>query len=301
MTMQNAPSKISGPDDEAPVGIAPLAPDSLRGKVDRLLRSMKFQNFIMAVIIFNAITLGLETSQGIMAAGGGLVGTVLHILDKLALGIFVIEIALKLFAWRLGFFRQGWNIFDLLIVGISLIPASDSLSVLRGLRILRALRLFSMVPTLRRVVESFIKAIPGMSAVIAVLGLVYYICAVMATKLFGGTFPDWFGTLGESMYTLFQVMTLESWSMGIVRPVMVEYPWSWVFFLPFIMLTSFAILNLFIGIIVDSLQNLRVDEQHSEDTDAMREIAEAETSLILDEIRALRAEVGLLKDQLGKS
>jgi len=266
----------------------------LRGKATALVESDRFQKIIMTIIILNAVTLGLETSETIMAIGDGRLGSLLHIMDKSVLGVFVIEILLKLYAYRLTFFRNGWNLFDFLIVTISLIPASETLSVLRALRILRALRLFSMVPALRRVVEAFLSALPGMGAVVGVLGLVYYISAVMATKLFAKSFPDWFGTVGESMYSLFQIMTLESWSMGIVRPVMEVYPQSWLFFLPFIMLTSFAILNLFIGIIVDAMQSLNAAEREIE-TQEIREIASEETHIILKELKELREEVKALR------
>ncbi|NJK80005.1 MAG: ion transporter [Chloroflexaceae bacterium] len=215
-----------------------------------LVETEWFQTFITVVIIVNAITLGLETSETLMAAYGPL----LVALDHLALGIFVAEIILKLLVYRTRFFFNGWNIFDFVIVGIALLPGTGALSVLRALRVLRVLRLFSTVPSLRRVVDSLIAAIPGMTSIIAVMTVVFYVCSVIATKLFRGDFAEWFGSLDRSMYTLFQVMTLESWSMGIVRPVMEVHPWAWVFFTPFIVVTSFAVLNLFIAVLVNATQ-----------------------------------------------
>jgi len=212
----------------------------MRKTVTELLETKLFQNGIIAVIIFNAILLGLETSDTIMAAAGGLIKT----LDTLCLVIFIVEIAAKLFAHRLSFFRNGWNIFDFVIVGIALVPGAQTLSVLRALRILRVLRVISAAPSLRRVVEGFVTALPGMGSVFLLMGMMFYIGAVMATQLFGDSFPDWFGTLGKSGYSLFQVMTLESWSMGIVRPVMEVYPFAWAFFVPFILVTTFAVVNL---------------------------------------------------------
>jgi len=218
------------------------------------------------VIIFNAIILGMETSDDLMAQAGWLILA----LDRLCLTIFVAEIAAKMFARGGRFFRDGWNVFDFVIVAVSLAPAGQGLSALRALRILRVLRVISAAPRLRRVVEGFITALPGMGSVFLLMGLIFYIGAVIATKLFGAAFPEWFGTLGRSAYTLFQIMTLESWSMGIVRPVMNEYPYAWIFFVPFIMITTFAVVNLLVGLIVNSMQ----DAHHEEDaanTDAYRD------------------------------
>ncbi len=239
---------------------------TLRQKTAALLDTAWVRNFIVGVIVFNAIVLGMETSRTLMASAGGLI----LLLDTLCLSIFVIELAAKLFAKGPRFFRSGWNIFDFAIVGVSLIPGNGGLSVLRALRILRVLRVISVVPSLRRVVEGFVTALPGMGSVFLLMGIVFYIGAVMATKLFGDVFPQWFGTLGQSGYTLFQIMTLESWSMGIVRPVMEVYPYAWVFFVPFIMVTTFAVVNLLVGLIVNSMQDAHAEEGNAA-TDAYRD------------------------------
>jgi len=218
------------------------------------------------VILFNAVILGMETSKPIMARAGELI----LLLDKLCLAIFVAELVAKLVAYRGRFFRDGWNIFDFVIVGISLVPAAQGFSALRALRILRVLRIVSVAPNLRRVVEGFVTALPGMASVFMLMALIFYIAAVMATKLFGNSFPEWFGTLGSSGYSLFQIMTLESWSMGIVRPVMEIYPLAWMFFVPFIMVTTFAVVNLLVGLIVNSMQDAHQEESVA-NTDAYRE------------------------------
>lgn len=216
----------------------------------------RFVGFITALILINAVTLGLETMPTVTERFGSL----LKIIDFIILVIFTAEIILKFYAYRWDFFKSGWNVFDLFIVTIAWMPATEGLSILRALRILRVLRLLSVVPQMRRVIAAIGHSIPGMVAVIGVLGLVFYISSVLTTKLFG-THPDpnmqeWFGTIGASAYTLFQIMTLESWSMGIVRPTMDLFPYAWLFFVPFIVVTSFAVLNLFIGIIVDAMQTL---------------------------------------------
>jgi voltage-gated sodium channel len=239
---------------------------TLQARLDAWLETPTVRNTIMAVIVFNAVLLGLETSRTVM----GVAGPLILLLDRICLGIFVVELLAKLYARRLAFFRSGWNIFDFLIVAVSLMPTAGGLSVLRALRILRALRLVSVVPSLRRVVEGFVTALPGMGSVFILMALIFYIGAVMATKLFGTSFPEWFGTLGGSAYTLFQVMTLESWSMGIVRPVMEAYPYAWAFFVPFIMMTTFAVVNLLVGLIVNSMQDAHSAEENSK-TDAYRD------------------------------
>ncbi|WZK89248.1 ion transporter [Aliisedimentitalea scapharcae] len=232
----------------------------------RFLEKPGFGQLITGVILVNAVLLGMETSPTLMARFGEMI----LLLDKICLAIFVIEILLKLVAYRVRFFFNGWNLFDFVIVGIALVPAAQGLSVLRALRILRVLRVISVAPRLRRVVEGFITALPGMGSVFLLMAIIFYIGSVIATKLFASTFPEWFGTLGLSAYSLFQIMTLESWSMGIVRPVMVIYPYAWVFFVPFIMVTTFAVVNLLVGLIVNSMQDAH-HEEDGERTDAYRD------------------------------
>lgn len=239
---------------------------SLRQRTSDFLDSPRVQNAIIAVILFNAVILGLETSEQAMAVAGPLIVT----LDRICLAIFTAEIVAKLFAHGGRFFRNGWNLFDFVVVGISLLPSTGGLSVLRALRILRVLRVISVAPSLRRVVEGFVTALPGMGSVFLLMGIIFYIGAVIATKLFGAAFPDWFGNLALSAYTLFQIMTLESWSMGIVRPVMEVFPNAWAFFVPFILITTFAVVNLLVGLIVNSMQDAHHEEENAA-TDAYRD------------------------------
>ena len=255
--------------------------DALR----RIVESSRFKNFITVVIAVNAVILGFETSETVMAKAG----TVLHVLDQIAVAIFVVELLMKLAVYRLAFFKRAWNVFDFTIVAITLLPAGQGISVLRALRILRAFRLISTVPSMRKVVEALMRAIPGMVSVLTLLSLVFYVSAVMATKLFGQGFPDWFGTIGASLYSLFQIMTLESWSMGIVRPVMESYPLAWLFFVPFILVTTFAVLNLFIAIVVDAMST-HVDVEENKTRDEI----EFDHQEIMQELRALRQEMSKL-------
>ncbi|WP_173271021.1 ion transporter [Thiosulfatimonas sediminis] len=233
---------------------------SLQMKAEQLVEASWFGKFIIYVILFNALILGLQTSKSIDSETIAL----LDWFDRICLSIFVIEIGLKLVAYRGQFFKNGWNNFDFLIVAVSLIPASGDLAVLRALRILRLLRLVNAVPSMRRVVSGMLHSIPGVFSVGGLLAILFYIGAVMSTSLFGDKFPEWFGDIAKSMYTLFQIMTFESWSMGIVRPVMEVYPYSWLFFIPFIVLTSFTVLNLFIGIIIDAMNEAKEEETHAQ-------------------------------------
>ena len=258
----------------------------MRHLLARLISHRLFEPTIMVLIVINAITLALETSPTAMAAAG----PVLIAIDRTILAVFVLEIAARLIVDFRGFWRDPWRIFDFTIVAIALLPATGPLSVLRAFRILRVLRLVSTVPAMRRVVAGLLSALPGMGSIVALLGLIFFVFSVISTKLFSTAFPEWFGSIGASSYTLFQVMTLESWSMGIVRPVMEVYPWAWILFVPFIILTAFAVLNLFIGVIVDAMQSEHADAAHDE-----REAMKSDTAEILSELRSLRAEVAALR------
>jgi len=263
-----------------------------RAATARFILRPSVQSAIMALIVLNAITLGLETSARAMAA----FGEVLIALDRLFLWLFTLEIAARIYAFRGRFFRDPWGIFDLLVVGIAWLPATGPLAVLRALRVLRVLRLISMMPRLRIVVEAMLHAVPGIGAIALLMAILYYVAAVIATKLFGQTHPQFFGTIGESMYSLFQIMTLESWSMGIVRPVMEHSPQAWLFFIPFILIATFVMLNLFIGVIIESIQTLR--KQRDEEAAALAALESPpvlEPAEVMRELRALREELAALR------
>jgi voltage-gated sodium channel len=264
-----------------------------RLRIASWVEAPRVQYSIALLIAINAITLGLETSPAVMDRAG----TWLLALDNLVLGVFVVEISLKLYAHRWHFFRDPWNVFDFIIISIALIPASGPLAVMRVLRILRVLRLISMVPKLRFVVESLLHAIPGIASIAGLLVLLYYVFAVMATGLFGADHPAWFGTIGKSMYTLFQIMTLESWSMGIVRPVMETHPYAWLFFIPFILVATFTILNLFIAIIVNTMQTMH-DRTHQQEQAAIEDVVHHEGISLGEQLQALRAELSELRQLL---
>ncbi|HIP79595.1 MAG TPA: ion transporter [Kiloniellaceae bacterium] len=264
-------------------------------RLQRLLESKGMQRAITGLILVNAAILGLETSASVMAE----IGPILLLSDRIIVGVFVVEILAKLLVYRLGFFKNAWNIFDFTVVAISLAPASAAFSVLRALRVLRVLRLISVIPSMRKVVQALLQAIPGMGSIAALLALLYYVFSVMATKLFGAAFPDWFGTLGASAYSLFQIMTLESWSMGIVRPVMDVFPFAWAFFVPFILVTTFAVLNLFIAITVNAMQSQHDAEREQAFEEITRQ-SHGDAMRLEDDIKALHREVQQIRSLLER-
>lgn len=270
-------------------------------RLKELVTSPRTERIILALIVINAITLGLETSPWAMAN----FGAVLTVLDKAVLAVFVVEVVARIAVHRAAFFRDPWSLFDFAVVAIALVPAAGAFSVLRALRILRVLRMVTLVPSLRRVVGALISALPGMGSITLLLGLIFYVASVMATKLFGGDFPQWFGSIPASAYSLFQIMTLESWSMGIVRPVMEVYPYAWLFFVPFILCTTFTMLNLFIGIVVNAMQSEHEDEaraeRHKLEAD-LRQASEERRQVHAEEVAdmaALRGEIAALRQAIG--
>lgn len=246
------------------------------------------ERVILALVVVNAITLGLETSPSVMAAYGG----PLHALDQAILAVFAAEIAARLVVHRLAFFRDPWSVFDFLIVGISLLPATGPLQVLRSLRVLRVFRLITLAPSLKRVVGALIGALPGMGSIVLLLMLVLYVFGVMAVHLYGASLPDKFGTLGISLYTLFQLVTLDGWSGEVVKPAMEHHPYAWVFFITFILVSSFTVFNLFIGVVVNAMQaehDLEMSERTGRPPVSMDDL--------MQELKRLRAEVTALKGE----
>ena len=252
------------------------------------------ERVIMSLIVVNAVILGLETSKTMMASYGWL----LEILDHIILAVFVVEIAARVIVHRVAFFRDPWSVFDFIVIGIALVPATETFSVLRSLRVLRVLRLITGVPTLRRVVAGLLAALPGMGSIVFLIGLIYYVFAIMATKLFGEDNPNLFGTLGDSLFTLFTVMTLEGWTNDVARPVMQNHPYAWVFFVVYIVITTFMVLNLFIGVVVNAMQE-EASKADAEEREVEREMIQEEAAPILAAVKGLRSEVAELRAELA--
>lgn len=276
----------------ASIDTASAAAAAWRRQLGRLLERPNVQRAIVTLIVVNAAVLGLQTSTWAVQQ----FGTWLDSADRVILVVFVVEISLRFVAQGRRFFRDPWNWFDAAVVGVSLVPSNAPLAVLRGLRVLRVLRLVAVAPRLRRVVGAMLAAIPGLVATLVVLALVFYVFGVIGTHLFGEGFPAWFGSLGRTVYTLFQVMTLESWSMGISRPVMERFPFAWMFFVPFILTATYTVLNLFVAIIVGATQEQATLESEA----AAAASPEPAESPLIGELRQLRAEVAELRALLER-
>lgn len=219
----------------------------------RIIESKIWNLSIIFVILFNSVLLGLNTFGGIKENYGNILNT----LDHICLIIFTIELLLRLVCYRFAFFTNNerwWNIFDFIIVSASLFAMQYS--VLRTLRILRILRLISSFPSMKLVVNAVLKTIPAMISISMLLSIFYYVYGVLCVEFFGEAFPEWFGDLPRALYSLFQIMTLESWSMGIVRPIMEVYPYAWILFISYIIIVGMITINLIVGVIVNSINEI---------------------------------------------
>lgn len=231
----------------------------MRAKFTAFFCSNLYNTLISSLILFNALILGLDTIDSVKIKAGEL----LFMLDRACIIIFTLELVLKLYTFGLGFFTgkdKGWNIFDFIIILVSVFE-SMGLSVFRVFRVFRVLRLLSSLPRLRFVTEAMLHTMPSLFSVGLILFVFYYVYALLCVNLFKEVFPQWFGHLGRSFYTLFQIMTLEGWSDGIVRPILEVYPYAWVIFISFILIVSFVVLNLVIGVVVESINEMKEQER----------------------------------------
>lgn len=258
-----------------------------------------FQRFIIGTILFNAIALGVLTFKDLPADFRHIV----EVLDHVCLYIFCFELALKLIGQRLSFFKDGWNVFDFAVVAVALAPATGPLSVLRALRVFRLMRLITAIPSMRRVINGMFAAIPGTAAVGGVLFVMFYVAAIMATNFFGKAEPKFFGHLGVSFFTLFQFLTMEGWP-DVARPVMAKIPNAWMFFIPFILLTTFTTLNLLFGIIVGAMESAKEDEARedmaAQGIDAPVESNELRVAVIEQNVLKIRDKIAKLSSQINK-
>lgn len=255
----------------------------MRHFIEKIVKSTYFYKFVLTSIILNAIIIGIDLS---LPKGNSYHGT-LFFYDKVFSYLFLIELVLRVFTYRFSFFKSGWNIFDfIIIVSSSLILESEVFFVFRAFRIIEVLRLISIIPKMRMVSQALFKTLPSMIGICILLFNLYYIYAIIVTYLYGDEFPQWFGSIGESFYTLFQIMTFESWSMGIVRPVMEIHPQAWIIFVSFLLIASYIILNIAIGVIVDCVGEIRVKEEKDEEV------------ILLEKMNSLEKEIIELKNLL---
>ncbi|HNR76155.1 MAG TPA: ion transporter [Parvularculaceae bacterium] len=233
---------------------------------------------VLALILINSALLGLETLPSVKAA----IGWEILILDRVIIALFTAEILLRFYSAPASYFRSGWNIFDFIIVGVSLFAASSGLAAVRALRVLRVLRLVTVIPRMRIVVSALLDSIPGIASVGVVLVLIVYVFAVIGANIYGADHPAIFGNVFVSMYTLFQVMTLEGWA-EIASQVATTHARSWIFFLTFVLIATFTMLNLFVAIVVKTVE----DEE-----DPKFELLRAQNEKILAELAELKKERG---------
>ena len=269
-------------------------------KLKKFVESSVFQNIILVVIVINSTVLGLQTSSSINDS----IGDILSVIDIICLGIFIVEMLLKMVAYKFfGYFKNGWNWFDFIIVmtsvlsGLAILSSFRILRVFRVFRSLKGLRGFKMVSSLKplQIIISVIgKSIPGISWTALLLLIIYYIFSIIGVSQFGEVFPDWFGNIPKAMYTLFQVMTLESWSMGISRPVMAEFSYAWAYFVPFVLISAFVMMNVVVGIVVNAISEVaeyNKKEEHEENG----------TADIKAEIDAVKEHLEKLETMLAKN
>jgi len=261
--------------------------ERFRELLGNVVDSTPAQRVVVVVLLVNAATLGLETSPTIMADYGQIV----TLLNEVIPWIFVAEVGTRLVARGPRFFREGWNVFDFLIITISFMPSGQAFSALRALRVLRVLHVISLVPRMRYVVASLLRSLPQLGGIVALLLIINYITAVITTHLFGADYDELFGGVGASMLTLFQLMTLEGWAAEVVRPVMEKYPYSIFLFIPYMLMTAFAILNLFTAVLVDSMQVIQQNYTFERTEQEFSQIVAQELMSVKGDIRALSDKV----------
>ncbi|NUS45085.1 MAG: ion transporter [Mycobacteriaceae bacterium] len=263
---------------------------AVRARIRTIVEHRRFQNFIIVVILANAATLGLETSTGFSADTHEL----LHAADRVAMFVFTAELALRIYGHGWKFFKDPWNVFDFVVITIALIPATGPFTILRALRVLRVLRLMAAVPAMKRVVNGLLAAIPGLVSIAALLALILYVAAVMATQMFRHAAPEYFDDMGTSLFTLFQTMTGEAWP-DVARTVMHEEPVAWLFFVVYIVVSTFAVLNLFIAVIVSGLEHQHAEEAALENSQAAHPTPNQQ---LVEEVRSLRTEIAALRAEI---
>lgn len=288
----------------APAGARRKAVEKPRGGIKFfawLTDNPPFKTFILLCIVANSAMLGYDAHYG----DGNPYHHLIERFDDYFLWIFTAELVLEFLAQGpRRYVRDGWNLFDVVVVGICYMSTIPGVTALRTLRVLRVLRLVSNVPQMRRVVEALIGALPGILATVMVLAVVFYIGAVMATTLFRGA--DGFHDLGQSALSLFALTQFDGWGDTITR-LDETYPFAWAFLMIFTIIAAFAVLNLFIGVIVDAVQETRhadtleIKEDVAEIEQDVEDIAEAQEDAatvqkhILEEVRALRAELAAMR------
>ena len=231
----------------------------MKAYAQRLVAARWFEPVMIGLIIFNGVLIGLETSKEFTATYDGW----LHVGNDIILAVFIIEAILKITAVapRFGlYFGNGWNLFDFTIVILSLLPSTQEFAlVARLVRVLRVLRLVSAVPQLRLIVATLVRSIPSMGHVILLMSIIFYIYAVIGFHLFHEHDAEHWGTLGSALLTLFGIVTLEGW-VQVMEIALELHPWAWIYFVSFVLIGTFVMLNLFIAVVINNLEASKVAE-----------------------------------------
>ena len=261
--------------------------------VRRLVESRGFNGGIVAVIVANAVIIGLDTSPALAARFGAFFA----LANDTCLGIFIAEAVLKMAAEHpkpLRYFRVGWNVFDFAVIVVGLLPVTRELAtVARLARLLRVLRLISALPQLRLIVTTLVRSIPSMLNVVALMSIIFYIYGVAGYYLFHETDPTHWRSLGISLLTLFRVVTLEDWT-DVMYNAMAEHWWAWAYFVSFVVLGTFVVINLFIAVVIDNLAEAKAERLE----ELVRVPSQEE---LLAELRATQATLARLEQRLGES
>jgi|TARA_B110000261_G_C13007201_1_gene326647 voltage-gated sodium channel len=268
----------------------------LINKLFQIRFSPFFEGFVVVIIVISAISVGLKTYEIAPRYEA-----TLKVLDLSVTYIFLFELWLRFFAedsaGRRSFFRKGWNIFDTIIVIGSLAPLEGSELILIGrlLRVFRVLRLVSVIPELRILIGSFLKAMPQLAYIVLLMFIIFYIYGAVGSTVFGEINDFLWGDISRSMLTLFRVMTFESWS-DVMYETMEVYPLSWTFYLSFIFFTAFAFLNMVIGVVVNIVdKETKISDLQSSHT--ISPLSSHDIKQLTDQIEQLRIEVASLRER----
>lgn len=217
-------------------------------RLKKLVSGLSFDYFIMALILFNAVVLGLLTSESL-----AVYSNILFLLDRVCLAIFVAEIVMKIFAFGKDFFKSGWNVFDFIVIALSAVSLSSYFIVLRTFRLFLLLRYIDRFARLKQMLSIFVGLIPSFGAMLLIYTVFFYVFAIVAVSLYGASFQE-FSSLGRAMFSLLQVFTLDGWADGVVRPVMTVYPSAWAFFVGFLFVSFLMVLSFVISAVAEVIR-----------------------------------------------
>lgn len=256
----------------------------------------RFYTFCNMLIVLNALAFGLLTDASVAER----IGPELESFCDMSILIFIVELMIRLSIEKKSFFtgrNRYWNWFDTIIVVLSSAAQLGTFSSFRVFRIFRVFRQLNILRVVRSadklklIVEAIFNAIPGMLWTTILFVIIMYTYALLGSTFFGADFPDWFGNVWRSMYSLFQIMTLESWSMGIARPVMDVFPAAWIYFVTYVLIASYVILNIVVALVVSSLQEVTAKNEAKKSQKLSKDA-------LRDEIDKLRSQIEVVNEML---